>query len=228
MLKYILTGIVLLLIGYAFGCFSTGYLVGKRNGMDIRSTGSGNIGTTNALRSMGAKAGAITFLGDLLKAFVPMLLVKYVYCAHMGYDPNQSVAYMYTLFTGLGVVLGHNFPVTLRFKGGKGIAVSAAVIVVSTMDPLFIGVGLALFIAVVAITRYVSLGSLIVVWYIPIFSVIHFRGDIFFPVILVLSLMFTVLAYIKHSANIKRLLNGTENKLGAKKGIDGGKHNEKN
>ena len=72
MLKYILTGIVLLLIGYAFGCFSTGYLVGKRNGMDIRSTGSGNIGTTNALRSMGAKAGAITFLGDLLKAFVPM------------------------------------------------------------------------------------------------------------------------------------------------------------
>ena len=119
MLKYILTGIVLLLVGYAFGCFSTGYLVGKRNGMDIRSTGSGNIGTTNALRSMGAKAGAITFLGDLLKAFVPMLLVKYVYCAHMGYDPNQSVAYMYTLFTGLGVVLGHNFPVTLRFKGGK-------------------------------------------------------------------------------------------------------------
>ena len=97
---------VFLLIGYAFGCFSTGYLVGKRNGMDIRSTGSGNIGTTNALRSMGAKAGAITFLGDLLKAFVPMLLVKYVYCAHMGYDPNQSVAYMYTLFTGLGVVLG--------------------------------------------------------------------------------------------------------------------------
>ena len=146
----------------------------------------------------------------------------------MGYDPNQSLAYMYTLFTGLGVVLGHNFPVTLRFKGGKGIAVSAAVIVVSTMDPLFIGVGLALFIAVVAITRYVSLGSLIVVWYIPIFSVIHFRGDIFFPVILVLSLMFTVLAYIKHSANIKRLLNGTENKLGAKKDTDGGKHNEKN
>lgn len=66
MLTYIITGVIILIIGYVFGCFSTGYIVGKMNGMDIRSTGSGNIGTTNALRSLGAKAGAITFLGDLL------------------------------------------------------------------------------------------------------------------------------------------------------------------
>lgn len=217
MLTYIVTGIVLLIIGYAFGCFSTGYIVGKKNGMDIRSTGSGNIGTTNALRSMGAKAGAITFLGDLLKAFVPMLLVKYLYCVKMGYFENSSLTYLFTLFTGLGVVLGHNFPVTLHFKGGKGIAVSAAVIIVSTMDPVFIGIGLTIFIVVVAITRYVSVGSLIVVWYIPIFSIMHYRDADLFPLILVLSLMFSILAYIKHSANIKRLLSGTENKLGEKK-----------
>lgn len=214
MLIYILTGIVILVIGYVFGCFSTGYIVGKSQGMDIRSTGSGNIGTTNALRSMGAKAGALTFLGDLLKAFVPTLAVKFIYCAHMGY--SADLTYMFTLFAGLGVVLGHNFPITLKFKGGKGIAVSAAVIVVSTMDLKLILIGLALFIAVVALTRYVSLGSLIVVWYIPIFSVLTYRGSAYFPVILVISLMFTILAYIKHSANIKRLLNGTENKLGMK------------
>lgn len=215
MLTYILTGFVILLIGYAFGCFSTGYLIGKMNGMDIRSTGSGNIGTTNALRSLGAKAGALTFLGDLMKAFIPMLIVKYVYCRHMGFQGDLT--YMYTLFAGFGVVLGHNFPVTLKFKGGKGIAVSAAVIIVTTMHPIFICVGLAIFVAVVALTRYVSLGSLIVVWYIPVFSFWKFWGSPYFPVILIVSLMFTILAYIKHAANIKRLLNGTENKLGAKK-----------
>ncbi len=215
MLTYLISGFVILVIGYVFGCFSTGYLVGKMNGMDIRSTGSGNIGTTNALRSLGAKAGAITFLGDLLKAFIPTLAVKFLYCPHMGY--GADVTYMFTLFAGLGVVLGHNFPATLHFKGGKGIAVSAAVIVVSNMHLVFILVGLAVFIIVVAVTRYVSLGSLIVVWYIPIFTVMYYRDSPYFPVILVVSLMFTALAYIKHLANIKRLLNGTENKLGAKK-----------
>lgn len=226
MAVYILTGIILLIIGYAFGCFSTGYLVGKMNGTDIRSTGSGNIGTTNALRSLGAKAGAITFLGDLLKAFVPTLIVKYVYCAHMGYD--QTMTYMFTLFVGLGVVLGHNFPVTLHFKGGKGIAVSAAVIVVSTMDLWFIVIGLAIFIIAVGITRYVSVGSLIVVWYIPIYSVMRYRDATYFPLIFTISLIFTILAYIKHAANIKRLLNGTENKLGAKKDTNGGTKGENN
>lgn len=214
-MTYVLTGIVILFIGYVFGCFSTGYIVGKMNGMDIRSTGSGNIGTTNALRSLGAKAGALTFLGDLLKAFVPTLLVKFLFCAHMGY--GEDLTYLFTLCAGLGVVLGHNFPITLHFKGGKGIAVSAAVIVVTTLNPVFIAIGLAIFIVVVAITRYVSLGSLIVVWYIPIFSVMYYRESIYFPVILVISILFTALAYIKHSTNIKRLLSGTENKLGAKK-----------
>ena len=133
----------------------------------------------------------------------------------MGY--GKDLTYLFTLCAGLGVVLGHNFPVTLHFKGGKGIAVSAAVIVVSTLHPVFIAIGLAIFIAVVAVTRYVSLGSLIVVWYIPIFSVMYYRESSYFPVILIISLLFTALAYIKHGPNIRRLLNGTENKLGAKK-----------
>ncbi len=219
MIEYGLTGLIILIIGYAFGCFSTGYLVGKMNGTDIRSTGSGNIGTTNALRSLGAKAGVITFAGDLAKAFIPTLLVKFLYCPYQGY--GREMTYLYTLLTGLGVVLGHNFPVTLKFKGGKGIAVSAAVIIVSTLDPVFIGVGLLIFIVIVALTRYVSLGSLVVVWCIPVFSIMHYRESPLFPLILVVSMMFTILAYIKHGANIKRLLNGTENKLGEKKNKKG-------
>ena len=83
-MNYIITGVIILLIGYCFGCFSTGYFVGKKNGLDIRSTGSGNIGTTNALRSLGAKAGALTFLGDLVKAFIPTLFVKFVFLSCHG------------------------------------------------------------------------------------------------------------------------------------------------
>ncbi len=207
--------IVFIIVGYVFGCFSTGYFIGKKKGMDIRNTGSGNIGTTNALRSMGAAAGGLTFAGDLVKAFLPTLLVKCVFCPHMGYAAD--VTYMLTLFTGFGVVLGHNFPVTLKFKGGKGIAVSAAVIIVSFADPIFIGIGLLIFILAVAISKYVSLGSLIVVWYFPIFSFMHYRQSSYFLEIITVSLALTALAYFKHRENIKRLLNGTENKLSFKK-----------
>jgi len=211
--------VALLLIGYAFGCFSTGYIVGRMSGHDIQSEGSGNIGTTNALRTMGAKGGAITFGGDLLKAFIPTLLVRYVYCPYMGLD--QDATYMLTLMIGLGVVIGHNFPFYLRFKGGKGIAVSAAVIIASSMATkigwIMIAAGLAVFILTVAISKYVSLGSLIVVWYFPIYTILQYKESTIFEAILVVSLMFTLLAYIKHAGNIKRLINGTERKLGEKK-----------
>ena len=146
--------IIFLIIGYGFGSFSTGYVVGKMSGHNIQSEGSGNIGTTNALRTMGAKGGALTFAGDLLKAFIPTLLVRFVFCPNMGYSPEMT--YLMTLVIGLGVVIGHNFPFYLHFKGGKGIAVSAAVIVASSSNTslgwIMIGVFLAVFIIVVEIT----------------------------------------------------------------------------
>ncbi len=80
--------IIFLIIGYGFGSFSTGYVVGRMSGHNIQSEGSGNIGTTNALRTMGAKGGALTFAGDLLKAFIPTLLVRFVFCPNMGYSPK--------------------------------------------------------------------------------------------------------------------------------------------
>ena len=163
---YGLLAIILLVIGYFFGCFSTGYIVGKMNGHDIRTEGSGNIGTTNALRTMGAKGGALTFGGDLLKAFIPTLVVRFVMCPRM--DMDLEYTYLFTLIVGLGVVIGHNFPFELHFKGGKGIAVSAAVIVASSAGTRLgwwmIAGGIVLFVAVVALTLFVSLCFFIVIW----------------------------------------------------------------
>lgn len=210
MLIIFFTMAVLLCIGYACGCFSTGFLVGKIYGIDIRDSGSGNVGTTNALRTLGAKAGILTFIGDVLKVLIPALIVRLV--IFQG-TPEE---YLYTLTIGLGAVMGHNFPFYLRFKGGKGIAVSGGVIIAATSWWVVVG-GLAIFVAVVAITRYVSFGSLIVVWYIPLFTLYKYLDHEYFWIMMVVSLLFTLLAYIKHAPNIKRLLNGTENKLGQKK-----------
>lgn len=221
MMTEIVYAVIFLLVGYGFGSFSTGYVVGKMSGHNIQSEGSGNIGTTNALRTMGAKGGALTFAGDLLKAFIPTLLVRFVFCPNMGYGPEMT--YLMTMVIGLGVVIGHNFPFYLHFKGGKGIAVSAAVIVASSSNSttgwIMIGIGLGLFIIVVAITRYVSLGSLIVVWYFPVYVILQYRGigNPMFAGLLALALIFTLLAYVKHAGNIKRLINHTERKLGEKK-----------
>ena len=217
--------IIFLVIGYGFGSFSTGYVVGMSltlifKGHNIQSEGSGNIGTTNALRTMGAKGGALTFAGDLLKAFIPTLLVRFVFCPNMGYSPELT--YLMTLVIGLGVVIGHNFPFYLHFKGGKGIAVSAVIVASSSNTSLgwiMIGVFLAVFIIVVGITRYVSLGSLIVVWYFPLYVILEYHGieTSLFVIMLVIALIFTALAYFKHAGNIRRLMNHTERKLGEKK-----------
>ena len=111
--------IVCLLIGYGFGLFQTGYFYGKRNGIDIRKHGSGNAGTTNALRTMGKKAGAITLLGDCMKAVLAILLVTLIF--QKGH-PEEIM--LLKLYAGAGCVLGHNFPFYMNFKGGKGIAAS--------------------------------------------------------------------------------------------------------
>ena len=201
----ILKIIFCLIFGYIFGCFSTGYFIGKMKKVDIRNYGSGNIGTTNALRTLGAKAGAITLLGDAFKAVIPMLLVRYVFFA------NTDIAQLLSLYVGLGVVLGHNYPVWLKFKGGKGIAATGGVMI--AFDILIVAFALPLFVLIVAITRYVSLGSLYVALFFPVWILIRYPGNIH---MLILSLIFMVLAFIKHSSNIKRLINGTENKIGQK------------
>lgn len=205
----ILKIIFCLIFGYLFGCFSTGYFIGKINKVDIRKYGSGNIGTTNALRTLGAKAGAITLIGDVIKAVIPILLVKLLFF------PDYEYHDLIALYTGLGVVLGHNYPFWLKFKGGKGMAATGGVM--AALDPWIIPIGIPLFVLAIAITRYVSVGSLVVAVLFPIWILIRHPGDIH---MLVVSLVFMALAFIKHRSNIKRLINGTENKIGQRVNID--------
>ena len=104
----IISRIISVAIGYIFGLFQTGYLYGKSKGIDIRTQGSGNAGTTNSLRVLGAKAGAITFIGDLLKAILAVLVVHFIFK-----DIDPEYAKLYELYAGFGAVLGHNFPFLL-------------------------------------------------------------------------------------------------------------------
>ncbi len=201
--------IICLIFGYIFGSFSTGYFVGKFNKVDIREYGSGNVGTTNALRTLGATGGFITLIGDVFKAVISMLIVRYVFF------PDFEYTELLTLYTGFGVVTGHNYPVWLKFKGGKGIASTGGVM--ATFDPWIIPIGLPLFVIIVAITRYVSIGSLFVAVFFPVWILIRNPGDIH---MLILSLVFMISAFIKHRANIKRLMNGTENKIGQRVKIE--------
>ena len=194
-----------LLVGYFFGCISCGYFVGKFYHMDIRTKGSGNAGTTNVLRNLGKLPALITFVVDLLNAILPILVIR----LFIGTADNW---YLLSLYFGLGVVLGHNYPFYLGFKGGKGIAVTSAV-VMSAAHPIMIPIGLAIFILAVVLTRYVSVGSLLVAWYIPVNTVWFYREDPLFIHMLVVSLLFTAFAYFQHRQNIVRLIHGNENKL---------------
>ena len=194
---------ICLLIGYLFGCIQTGYIVGRMNHVDIRKFGSGNSGTTNALRTLGWKAGAITFLGDVLKSVAACLLVRFVLY------PDMDLTPILTLYTGLGVVLGHNYPIWLKGKGGKGIAATAGVMI--AFDLRMVPFALVIFLAAVFWTRYVSLGSLLVSIFFPIWIGIMYPGNYH---LLIVSSIFTVSAFVKHRSNINRLLHGTENKIG--------------
>ena len=200
---------ICVLIGYLFGCFSTGFFIGKINKVDIREYGSKSAGTTNALRTLGPKAGFLTLLGDMLKAVIAILLVR------MLIFPSSEYVKLLTLYTGLGVVIGHNYPVWLKFKGGKGIAATAGSM--AAFDPWIIPFALPVFLITVAITKYVSVGSLILSIMFPIWVIIRNPGEIH---MLLVALVYTVFAFIKHRANIMRLLNGTENKLGQRVKID--------
>lgn len=215
----IIARIIALAIGYVFGLFQTGYIYGKSKGIDIRKEGSGNAGTTNSLRVLGWKAGAITFLGDLFKAIFAVLLVKLIFK-----NSYPDFVKVLELYAGFGTVLGHNFPFYLQFKGGKGIACTSGMIL--AVLPISAPVSLVLFIGAVAITRYVSLGSILVVCSYLIQVIIfgqlgylHLAGGALVEFYIV-SACFTGMALWKHKENIKRLVNGTENKLGAKKKED--------
>lgn len=205
-----------LLIGYLFGIFQTAYFYGKMNGIDIREHGSGNAGTTNALRVLGKKAGAIVFAGDFLKCFLVIHLVKLIF-NNMAADILPLVG----LYAATGCILGHNFPIQLGFRGGKGIACTAGLL--AAFDIRIGVIALVTFLAIVILTRYVSLGSMVIVTEFALFIIIFGQLGLYHmaqaPLIemYVLAAFLAGMAIYRHRANIVRLLNGTENRIFEKK-----------
>ena len=213
--------LICLAIGYVCGLFQTGYIVGEMSHVDIRKKGSGNAGTTNALRVLGWKAGILTFAGDVIKCIVAFLVVFFMY---RGSDCRPLL----TLYGGAGVTLGHNFPFYMNFKGGKGIAVMAGLVVVNSfwhlpVSLLLIPVTLACFLVPVIVTRYISVGSLAAYTVFLIEMIVmgqtgwfDMREAYCYELYVILGLM-TALAWYRHKENLKRLAAGTENKFGSKK-----------
>lgn len=205
---YILISIML---GYAFGCFQTAYIIGRLNHIDIREHGSGNAGTTNTLRTLGKWPAFLTFLGDALKGMFAVWIVRYFIAP---IEPAVNPLLL-CLITGFFAVLGHNFPFYLNFKGGKGIATTAAVTM--AIDWRMGLISLILFIGFCIMTRYVSVASIVLVTAFPISLFFFHKGEHNFGEMLAVALCYTALAIYRHRANIVRLMNGTENRLGGNK-----------
>lgn len=213
------------IIGYLFGSvFQSGFWLGKLNHIDIREYGSGNAGTTNVMRTLGKKAGFITYFMDAFKAILAAIVIHFIW------GVNSDCEMLLFLYNGLGIVLGHNFPFYLKFKGGKGIAATSGFIISLALFPKHLWIltvaGVATFLIVMYATKYVSLGSLVgialffiefvimgLVGWLPLEGAYLYEGYL-------VALVISALAFIRHSGNIKRLMNGTERKIGQKRQVE--------
>ena len=203
--------IICLVIGYVFGMFQTAYIYGKLHGIDIRDYGSGNAGTTNTMRVLGTKAGLLVLLCDIVKCILAVVVTDLIFG-----ESHPDMLYLLKIYAATGAILGHNFPFYLHFKGGKGIAATAGMIL--SFHPYLIPMGVILFFGAFFTTHYVSLGSLLVYAGFFIELIVLGQMDIFgMPQNLLIEMyiiagVLTIMAYYKHRGNIKRLLSGTERK----------------
>ncbi|MCL2455962.1 MAG: glycerol-3-phosphate 1-O-acyltransferase PlsY [Defluviitaleaceae bacterium] len=219
--------IIALLIGYALGCVQTAYFVGKLHGIDIREHGSKNAGMTNVSRTLGKKFGAAVFLIDMLKCAAAFVIAMWVFdgysllyvledCPCVKFDSlilhDLPCIRLYRgippgIYAGFGAILGHCFPVLLKFRGGKGVSCALALIILVNWKIALIvfGTGMIFFL----LTRYISVGSLYVTFFAPV--AMFFFGCAFEEI----AVMFTITALIwfMHRENIKKILNKTERKF---------------
>jgi glycerol-3-phosphate acyltransferase PlsY len=195
-----LLAVPFLLLGYLIGTVPTGWLVARARGVDIQRVGSGNIGATNVLRALGVGPAVIVALADPVKGALATLLPLI-----LGMDHWTVAA------TGLATVLGNNFNVFLRMRGGKGIATSLGVFLV--VNPVVALVAAALGIFTIALGRLVSLGSMVGMVSAPLFLL---ASGVFPPSDLALATLLTLLALYRHRENLRRLAKGTERRLGEK------------
>ena len=196
--------VLCLVAGYVFGLFQTGYFVGKHMDVDIRTKGSGNSGTTNALRVLGPKAGAVVFAGDVGKSVLLCLIVRAIYSKIM---PDAAILMM--LYGGFGVILGHNYPFYLNFKGGKGFAATGGLIIAMLDWRIFVFI-ISVFIVVVLLTRIVSAASMLAAICFPIAQLILGETQL---IPIVLGVVLAAIVVIMHRGNIVRIFKGEEKKF---------------
>lgn len=205
--------LICFVVGYVFGLFPTGKLVSGAKGVDLTKHGSGNTGATNTMRVLGKKSGALVLFGDCMKAFIPCMIMRYILGAS-----NPDVTLLYVVYAGLGAVVGHDYPVTTKFKGGKGIASSLGFILAVLDWHLLLPVAVV-FLGIFFTTNYVSLSSitscvvLFVTWTgLNAYEVLKLGADYRMESCLMVFVIM-LLGVVRHKTNIVRLLSGTESKI---------------
>jgi len=205
--------LLFIVIGYAFGLFQTGYIYGKIVHRDLKKEGSGNTGATNALRVLGVKGGLIVFFFDALKAFIPCFVVKMIF-------KDDPMKYVYLMYTAIGVSLGNDYPFFLKFRGGKGVAACFGWFL--AFDWRIALIAISLFFILAFSTRYVSISSISAALFalilVPVFVRLGWLTiEANYAEVLILISIAQAILIVRHSENIKRLINGTENRFGSKK-----------
>ena len=209
--------VIMAIIAYLIGSINFSVILSKKfAGFDVREKGSGNAGSTNMLRSVGKKAAALTLVCDVLKGVVAIVIA--IILGNIIQDSNKELLLQ---IAGIAVVLGHTFPIFFQFKGGKGVATSLGILLMSNWQIGLICLVFAL--VLMALTRMVSLGSCAAAVLFPVLTLFindHYtvltegkQGSTY----LVYSIIMAVIVLFNHRSNIKRILNGTENKLSFKK-----------
>ncbi len=209
--------IIMVIVAYLIGSISFSVIISKKMaGFDVREKGSGNAGSTNMLRSVGKKAAAITLICDILKGVVAILIA--IILGNIFKNSNKELLLQ---IAGIAVVLGHTFPIFFGFKGGKGVATSLGILLMSNWQ---IGLICLVFgVVLIILTRMVSLGSCMAAILFPVLTLFineHYTvltegksGNVYF----IYSVIMAIIVLYNHRSNIKRILNGTENKISFKK-----------
>lgn len=209
--------LVVLVIGYFCGIFLSGYAYSKSKHKDITTMGSGNAGTTNTFRMFGWKAGLITLLGDVSKPIAAILITWLLF-----HKSCPEGVRLLELYAGLGTIIGHNYPFYMKhFKGGKGIACTGGMMI--AFCPIEVPLGLGLFVIMTAVTKYVSVGSIVGLISFFVQTVVFgelgildvtekYRMEVY-----LLAAVIMLMGILRHRENIKRLINGNENKFSLKK-----------
>ena len=196
------------LLAYLLGSIPTGFLVARARGVDIREVGSGNIGATNVFRVLGKRWGLAVLLLDFAKGLGACLLTPIVVRALFRLSTESEGPIALALLAAVCAVLGHNFTVWLRFKGGKGVATTAGAL--TALVPWALLIGLGVWMTLFILTRYVSAGSIGAAVAIPVATWFTTDGD---PILTILTSALGFMAIVKHRSNIQRLLAGTESRI---------------